>query len=148
MKYKERWAAVRDAQAAWKRAKKANRKLRKKSSGTIQQRNSWKAEKARAMRACPTECEAILFDALRESGFQFHTQVQIGPYIADALIDRGRTVVEVDGPIHDSRKDYDLASDRYMWNQRYRVIRVTNAEVKENPLAVVKKINQFIAEVA
>lgn len=146
MNYFDRWGAVRDARKALRKARKAARKLKRLPLSMWQERNGLKAVMARKMRACPTRCEAILYDALKEHGIQFEAQVQIGPYIADALINEGRTVVEVDGPYHDKQKDYDLSRDRYMWNARYRVIRFSNAEVSKDVKDVVKKILKFMAE--
>jgi very-short-patch-repair endonuclease len=98
------------------------------------------------MRQNPTKCEAILFDALVQEGIEFKSQVQIGPYIADCVL-RGKHVIEVDGPLHDKQRGYDLARDRYMWGQHYRVLRVTNAEVVRDVGTVVERIRAFMAEV-
>lgn len=146
MNYKERWSAVRDAQKAQRKAKKALRKLLGQRGATTQQKNSWKAILARNMRANPTRHEAMMYDLLTENGFYFDTQVRIGPYIADALIRQGRIVVEIDGPIHDSQKDYDLSRDRYMWRCGYRVIRFTNSEIGKEPKVVIEKLKSFVSE--
>lgn len=147
MNFKEKWRTCLEARKAFKKARKAKRKLYRRKDAGQKQKNSWKATRAKAMRLNPTKCEAILFDALHEAQILFEPQVQIGPYIADCLIPLKRVVVEVDGPVHDSRKDYDLARDRYMWNARYRVIRFTNAEVEKNTQGVMSRLRTFIAEV-
>lgn len=144
MKYEDRWSAVRDARKAERKARKAKRKLKNLPLSMWQERNGVKSVLARHMRACPTRCEALLFDALRAGGIQFEAQVQIGPYIADVLIQEGSTVVEVDGPIHDKQREYDLRRDRFMWNARYRVIRFSNSEVSKDVSAVVAKIRAFM----
>lgn len=147
MNYKDRWSAVIDARKAWKKAKKAQRKLRQRTNATWKQKNSWKAALAKSMRANPTKWEAILYDALTQAKIQYHAQVQIGPYIADCYIPEHKVVIEVDGKVHDSRKEYDAARDRYMWLQNYRVIRFTNSEVGKNMAACLVTIKAFIAEI-
>src|ERR1035438_104775 len=147
MNYKDRWGLVRDARKAQKKAKKARRKLLGCRTATTQQKNSWKAILARNMRFNPTRHEAIMYDALKENGFSFDTQVQVGPYIVDALIREGKTVIEVDGLIHESQKEYDLERDRYLWNRSYRVIRFKNSEVACDLSGVIKRLREFRGEI-
>ena len=88
-----------------------------------------------------------MYDALKENGFSFDTQVQVGPYIVDALIREGKTVIEVDGLIHESQKEYDLERDRYLWNRSYRVIRFKNSEVACDLSGVIKRLREFRGEI-
>jgi very-short-patch-repair endonuclease len=147
MKFKERWKTCLEARKAFKKAVKAKRRLRLRKDATVKQKNTRNSDRAKEMRANPTKCEAILYDALTEAGITFEAQVQVGPYIADALLGRVH-VVEVDGSVHNYRKDYDFARDQYMWNHGYRVVRFTNYEVKKDVKAVIGKIHRFMAEVA
>ena len=99
------------------------------------------------MRKCPTIHEAILGDALMEARiknrWQVCNQVQIGPYIADFVIDNKNIVIEVDGKGHEKRKTYDNERNLYMVSKGYTVIRFTNKEVKQNVKAVIAKIEKL-----
>lgn len=150
MNYKERWAATRHARKAWRKARKAEKalwQLIRRRDAPQQTINAWKATIARGMRANPTRCEAILYDALTAAKIEFKAQVQVGPYIVDALLHR-KHVIEVDGSSHVGREDYDLARDRYMWNRSYRVLRLSNGEVSKDPSAAIEKIKAFMGQVA
>lgn len=142
MKYSERKKWFDETAKAVKRGAKAQRNL-SKNQGTRQQRSSWKQLAARKMRAIPTECEGILYDALIESKIAFNPQVPVGPYIVDCLI-YPQWIIEVDGPIHNTRVAYDTARDRYLWDKGYKVLRLTNDSLRCNLSAVIAQIREFI----
>lgn len=65
-------------------------------------------------------------------GFKFRRQVPIGPFIVDFLCPQAKLIVEVDGDSHDARLDYDRRRTAYLNDRGYRLIRVSNAEVRTN----------------
>ncbi|MCF7844937.1 MAG: endonuclease domain-containing protein [Kiritimatiellales bacterium] len=90
-----------------------------------------KSEFTRHLRRNMTPEEKILWNEIRNRrchNMKFRRQVNIGPYIADFLCMQYRIVVEIDGPIHDSRehKEYDRNRDIYLQEQQYRILRITN----------------------
>jgi very-short-patch-repair endonuclease len=109
-------------------------------------RNGQKLRQARALRREPTEVETTMWRLLRDrrlGGIKFRRQYPLGPFIADFACPSDRIVVELDGSQHaenasDRRRDADLAS------QGWRVLRFWNAEVVENPNAVLFRIGQAV----
>jgi very-short-patch-repair endonuclease len=98
--------------------------------------------RARTMRRAPTDSELRLWRLLRDrrlSGFKFHRQVPVGPYIVDFLCVGAKLIVEADGSQHaerlrDNIRDADLAS------QGWRVLRFWNNEVLQNREGVLETI--------
>ena len=69
----------------------------------------WKlmAPRARWMKQRPTGAEAFLWEQLRRGrlGVRFRRSVVIGRFIVDFLCVSRRLIVEVDGAVHDARRD-------------------------------------------
>ena len=93
--------------------------------------------RGRALRRAQTPAEARLWSKLRGrrlAGFKFVRQESIGPYFADFICRERRLIVEVDGATHST--DEELARDarrtRFLEEEGYRVLRVTNDEVFNN----------------
>ena len=75
----------------------------------------------------------------RFAGVKFRRQAPIGPYVADFACPAHRLVVELDGGQHAERAS-DRRRDAYLAEQGWRVLRIWNAEVAENPNAVLARI--------
>jgi very-short-patch-repair endonuclease len=87
------------------------------------------------MRVEPTQAEGKLWLLLRDrrlAGFKFRRQVPIGPYIADFVSFPARLVVEVDGGQH-AESARDLARDRWLAGEKFKVVRYWNNDVLQNP---------------
>ena len=78
-------------------------------------------------------------------GAKFCRQMPIGPYFADFLCRKERLIVEIDGWSHDVRPERDAARDAYLEGTGYRVVRFTNADVRDNLEGVVEVIRQALA---
>ena len=107
-------------------------------------------ERARALRKSPTEGERTLWQLLRKrqiAGHRFRRQVSIGPFIADFACLERRVVIEVDGSAHDSpeRRDRDATRDRWIEAQRFRVLRLEDGVVLEDPEMALERIREFLA---
>jgi very-short-patch-repair endonuclease len=83
--------------------------------------------------------EQMLESAMRKQRWLFTTQAMLRKedrfYIADFLIELvdARMVIEVDGPSHYNRKQYDADRDRWIWQQfRYRIIRFHAHDILTN----------------
>jgi very-short-patch-repair endonuclease len=87
-------------------------------------------QRARTLRNTATPAERRLWNALRASqldGYKFSRQIAIGPFIADLVCRKQRLVIEIDGSQHGDAND--LARQRYIEAQGYRVLRFWNAQV-------------------
>ncbi len=77
--------------------------------------------------------EKILWDAIRNRqvlDVKFRRQVTLGAYIADFLCYERRLVIEVDGPIHDKRVEYDRVRDQTWLDMGFVVLRFKNEQVR------------------
>jgi 5-methyltetrahydrofolate--homocysteine methyltransferase len=108
-------------------------------------RTSWHylRDFARENRRQMTEAEHLLWSQLRNrklGGFKFRREHPIGPCIVDfACVDRA-LVIEVDGGIHDVRKEHDALRERVIVREGYRVIRFRNAAITANLREVLTSI--------
>jgi len=90
---------------------------------------------ARENRAQATEAENVLWQAIRRhslSGFRFRRQHVIDRFVVDFYCARARLVVEVDGPIHDSRAEDDATRQNHLESLNLRVLRFSNDEILGN----------------
>ena len=96
--------------------------------------------RARSLRSNGTRHEAMLWIRLRNSGcgYKFSRQISIGPWIADLVCRQHRLIVELDGGCHDvgrdARRDADLLS------RGYRVLRIPNWAIDQDPDGAVRQI--------
>jgi very-short-patch-repair endonuclease len=109
-------------------------------------------EFARFLRKNLTPEEAIMWNLLRNRcmmGYKFLRQHPIRVweidgryhyYYADFYCAEKKLVVEIDGLIHALQQDYDRARDIVMLELRLNVLRVTNEEVNNDLIGVLKKI--------
>jgi len=114
-------------------------------------------ELARELRKNPTNSEKVMWELLRKrrfEGLKFLRQFpiiheQIGSqrffYIADFYCAEKRLIIELDGPIHLQRKEYDSNRDDVLKNLGFHVLRINNEEVKEAE-EVLLKIRQFLTD--
>jgi len=104
-------------------------------------------EKAKEMRANPTEAEAILWQHLKgkKLGYKFRQQHLIGDYIVDFVCLSKRLVIEVDGKIHDSQAENDQERTNFLGDRGFKVIRFKNKEVIGNVGGVVDEIEKILS---
>ncbi len=98
--------------------------------------------RARSMRRSPTRAERLLWQRLRrnELGVRFRRQVVIAQFIVDFFCRTRVLIVEVDGGVHESRRDIDEERDRMLVSLGMRVVHVRNEEVFESIDDVVRRI--------
>jgi very-short-patch-repair endonuclease len=102
-------------------------------------------EFSRLLRKDQTAAEEKLWQDLRGrrcGGYKFRRQYIIDDYVVDFVCVSKKLVVEVDGPTHEGREDYDAERTEHIRKRGYRVIRFTNAEVLDETDAVVEGIFQ------
>ncbi|HEX9746383.1 MAG TPA: endonuclease domain-containing protein [bacterium] len=100
----------------------------------------------RKLRKDSTLPERILWSELRgmKTGYKFRRQETIGPYIVDYYCHAKKLIVEVDG-IHHSDKDVEMNDrlrDEYFIENKFRILRFSDDEVKNNLEGVVIEIKK------
>lgn len=106
-----------------------------------------KCKFTKKLRRVMTPEEKILWKELRNRRFRdtkFRRQVNIGPYIADFLCWRHNLIVEIDGKIHEQRKEHDSDRDQYLREHGFKILRITNKEVNNDLESALNKIEHSI----
>ena len=96
----------------------------------------------RRLRRAMTLGETQLREALRGLKLHIRRQAPIGPYIVDFVSHTAKLVIEVDGYYHSlpERQTADVERDAWLARQGYRVLRFSDIEVLNNPMAVADRI--------
>ncbi len=78
-------------------------------------------------------------------GLKFRRQTPIGPYVADFFCHELRLVLEVDGSVHEEKAQisHDVNRNANLEALGFRILRVTNHEVRENLDAVLETIRSL-----
>jgi 5-methyltetrahydrofolate--homocysteine methyltransferase len=99
---------------------------------------------AKNMRKNPTEAEDKLWQAIRDRKleYKFRRQHPVDKFIADFVCIEAKLIIEVDGEIHSTQKEYDNARTYILNDIGYRVIRFSNKDVLNNFLIVLEKIKE------
>ena len=107
-------------------------------------------EKAREMRANPTEAEAVLWKALKgkKAGTKFRQQHLISDYIVDFVCLSRKLIIEVDGKIHDYQLEKDSERTKELEVAGFKVIRFKNEEVIGDLEQVLSKIEKELSNQA
>jgi very-short-patch-repair endonuclease len=101
-------------------------------------------ERARDLRADVSKTEARLWPRLSRGkmGASFRKQHPIGPYFADYCCVSLKLVIEIDGPLHDGKKD--AARDRMMNERGYDVLRFSVEDVDRRFRSVIDTIHEHV----
>ena len=100
---------------------------------------------AQKLRMEMTSTEKILWSKLcnkQIDGLRFRNQHPIGRYIVDFYCHEIKFVIESDGGIHESQKEYDKNRDHYLAANKYNVLRFNNMEIKHSQNKVLAKIRK------
>ncbi|WCT12340.1 endonuclease domain-containing protein [Mucilaginibacter jinjuensis] len=111
----------------------------------------------RALRNNQTPAERMLWDQLRRKNVDNHKflrqypimVVQVGIsyfYIANFYCAKLKLVIELDGPIHNFKKEYDANRDLVMNQLGIVVLRFNNDEVEMQIDNLIQKITTFISQ--
>jgi very-short-patch-repair endonuclease len=108
------------------------------------------AERAHAMRQCPSDSELMLWHfalSRRGLGVEFRRQVVIAErFIVDFLAPAVKLVVEVDGPCHARRVSANASRDRKLVRLGYRVLRLEADLVLRNLPEAAHRIRAALGE--
>jgi very-short-patch-repair endonuclease len=103
---------------------------------------------AQDMRKEMTDTEKILWGQLnlrKLEGLRFRKQHPIGRYIADFCCPSIKLIIEVDGAIHNSQKEYDKNRDDYLKVQGYITLRFSDKQIKDKMTEVLASIRKNIS---
>jgi very-short-patch-repair endonuclease len=95
-----------------------------------------KTANARRLRQNQTLAEKTLWTLVRNrrlGGFKFLRQVAIDRYFADFVCEAAKVIVELDGPAHDGREDYDSRRTEILELFGYIVVRFRTERVLADP---------------
>jgi very-short-patch-repair endonuclease len=87
--------------------------------------------------------ERTLWRAIRNnalSGLHFRRQQVIAGFIVDFYCASARLVIELDGAVHIGRKEYDAKRDQALSDLGIRVLRLSNALIRENLAMAVDRV--------
>ena len=94
--------------------------------------NTYEYKNRRAkLRRNQTKAESILWQELRNKklGYKFRRQFQLGLYVVDFYCRELRLVIELDGPIHQHKAEYDKYRENWLKQRGFFVLRYINDEV-------------------
>lgn len=96
----------------------------------------------RQLRNTPTKTESILWKKIRSSklGHKFDRQYSIGGYVLDFYCPMKRVAIEIDGGIHQTRKEYDQYRDKWLKGTDIKVIHFADPEISGNIQTVIAKL--------
>ena len=107
-----------------------------------------------------TPAEKFLWEKVRKRNFiglRFNRQYAINYklldstdnwFIADFYCHEKRLIIEVDGPIHEARKEYDLERGQTLTYLGFRIIRFSNYDILNNWDEVEIQLINFIKDLA
>jgi very-short-patch-repair endonuclease len=111
-----------------------------------------KFDKAAEMRNNPTRAEARMYEILYSEVVPkypehifYRQSVQFG-YILDFYCPTLRLGIEVDGALHDERKEYDRHRDTVLGRKNIQVFRFNNSDILYNPHIVASRLCQIVEE--
>lgn len=104
-------------------------------------------KKAKLLRKNMTNAESLLWENLKEKqvlGLRFRRQHPINIYIVDFYCHPAKLVIELDGAIHKTQKEYDNNRTKDLEMYGLKVIRFYNSEVEKNIDNVINQIEKII----
>jgi len=105
-----------------------------------------KKEFARMLRKEQTKAEKIIWEFLRKRKLQykFRRQHVIEGFILDFYCHELKLGIEIDGGIHNKRKDYDRVRQEIIEAKGISVVRIKNEEISRNNKLVISRLKELI----
>jgi len=96
----------------------------------------------------PTQAEMIAWELLRENKTGFHIRRQhiIGRFIVDFVNIKTKTVIEIDGDIHDYQQNEDAERTQFLNSHGFEVIRFRNENVSVDPDNFLLQVKNKLSE--
>jgi very-short-patch-repair endonuclease len=108
--------------------------------------SSAKVQRAKELRQNMTEAETALWQAVRAdrlNGWHFRRQQIIGGFIADFYCHAASLVIELDGGIHETQRDYDKECTEIIQSYGIEVFRFPNEQVLHQLSQVLQEIDRL-----
>jgi len=105
-----------------------------------------KKQFARQLRKSQTDTEKVVWEILRNRKFceyKFRRQHVLEGFVVDFFSRELRLVVEIDGWIHEKRKEYDKARDGILRAKRISVVRIKNEDVVGGLEGILRKLERI-----
>lgn len=105
--------------------------------------SSEKCELARRLRRDSTPAESLLWSRLRRSqldDLHFRRQQVIDGFVADFYCHSAALIVELDGEVHEYRREYDAERDAILGARGLRILRIPNDELLYDLEAALERI--------
>lgn len=106
-----------------------------------------KKQFARQLRQDQTSAEEKVWALLRGRqlfGLKFRRQHVVEGFVADFYCPEHKLAIEIDGGIHNKRKDYDHLRQQEIEAKFNTVIRVKNEDIVDNCAVLIKRIKEVI----
>ena len=111
-------------------------------------KGTWFANKdyVRELRKNPTDAEALLWENVRKDriGYRIRRQHAIEAYIVDFVCLSKKTVIELDGEIHEYQAKADKLRTEILKANGYSIIRFKNSDVNDHLEEVIKTIKTYL----
>jgi len=85
------------------------------------------------------------YKVLRQYPIKFEWEDKIRFFIADFYCHKAKLVIEIDGGIHETQKEYDMMREQIINLLGFRVIRFSNEEVLHQSNDVLEKMKNAIS---
>jgi very-short-patch-repair endonuclease len=108
-----------------------------------------RTDRARELRQTSTKLETLMWAQLRDrrlGGYKFRRQRPVGQFFADFACIERRLIVELDGESHELTVQHDIARDRRLVRDGYRVLRFRNQDVQRDLQGVLDTILKALGE--
>jgi very-short-patch-repair endonuclease len=105
---------------------------------------------SRDLRRRSTFTEKIAWNMLRDRrmfGYRFKRQVVFDGFVLDFFCNELRLAIEIDGPIHETQKEYDAMRQIIIEQEDVHFIRLTTQEIEESPEKLTEAIEAHIAAI-
>jgi very-short-patch-repair endonuclease/tetratricopeptide (TPR) repeat protein len=102
--------------------------------------------RAEEFRSNPTQAEKVAWELFRENKTAYHIRRQhlIGRFIVDFVNIKTKTVIEIDGDIHDYQKEDDASRTKYLTEKGFEVIKFRNEKVIGDPDGFIKEVTKVL----
>ncbi len=103
---------------------------------------------ARQLRKDSTREEELLWDLLRNRKYmnlKFRRQHVVNGFFLDFYCAKLKLAIEIDGPIHNDKKEYDCARQQLIEQRGLRFIRVSNYDVINNINHIFELIEDYLS---
>jgi very-short-patch-repair endonuclease len=103
---------------------------------------------ARSLRKSLTPVEALLWKYLKDRHMihiKFRRQYPVAGFVLDFYCPAKKLGIELDGSIHNIRKEYDVARQDIIEDKGIKILRFRNEEVVDNMEGVLRKIKRSIS---